>query len=77
MTATERTLTSTRRVFVCNDFHGHWPVGTAAVVLAANEVDARIYLSSELERRGLKASTFTLRDITDFLGAEVLCDGNY
>lgn len=66
-----------KRVFVCNDFHGYWPVGTAAVVIAASEADARRYLGNELERRGLKQATFTLRDLTDFLGAEVLCDGNY
>jgi hypothetical protein len=65
-----------KRVFVSTDFPGYWPVGSAAVILAANEIDARLYLANELERRGLKAE-FSLRDITDFLGAEVLCDGNY
>lgn len=70
-------LPKEKRVFVCTDFKGHYPVGAAAVVLADSESDARRYLSNALEFRKLPASEFTLREITDFYGAEILCDGNY
>lgn len=75
--APDRSKEQETRIFVCNDFHGHWPVGTAAVIVAVCESDARRYLVNELERRGLCTNDFTLRDITGFVGAEVLCDGNY
>jgi hypothetical protein len=61
---------------VSNDFTGHWPVGTAAIVIADSEEDARRYLTNALEARKLPQSGFTLREITEY-GAEVLCDGDY
>ena len=70
-------LTSEQRVFVSNDFLGFWPVGTAAVIVAANEDDARRYLNNALTARGLDPNQGgTLRELVNY-GAEILCDGNY
>lgn len=67
------------KVYVSTDFEGHWPVGSAAVVVAENESDAATLLSAELLKHGLPAGgTFTLREVpTDKATAVVLCDGNY
>ena len=40
-------------VWTCVDFRGHWPVGTAAVVIAPTAFEARRILMAELERKGL------------------------
>lgn len=48
---------STLHVWTCNDFLGHYPVGTAAVVVAESEAEARRLLAAELKEHGL-----TLRD---------------
>ena len=45
-------------VYTCNTFHGHWPVGTAAVVVAKDEAEARNLLSIELLKQGLGLSDF-------------------
>jgi hypothetical protein len=44
----------TLRLFATNDFRGHYPVGSAAVVIAENMEEARVALSSELAKGGLK-----------------------
>lgn len=41
------------KIFTCNNFIGHYPVGTAAVMSAENEEQARAILATELERVGL------------------------
>jgi hypothetical protein len=41
------------RVFTCNNFRGHWPVGTAAVVVARNKEEALSLLLAALEQDGL------------------------
>jgi hypothetical protein len=40
-------------VFYCNDFDGHWPVGTAAVIVADSPEDAAKQLERRLEAIGL------------------------
>lgn len=66
------------RVFVCNDFTGFWPVGTAAVVVADNEVAARGLLGAALREKGLNDPRFTLVEIdTGAAGAFILRDGGY
>lgn len=41
-------------VWTCNDFEGLYPVGTAAVVVADTEDQARRLLDDELTHRSLK-----------------------
>lgn len=41
------------KVFWTDDFKGHYPVGTAAIVLAESFEDARILLNEELRKAGL------------------------
>jgi len=31
-------------VYTCNDFYGAWPIGSAAVIVAESEADARTQL---------------------------------
>lgn len=42
------------RVYTCNDFKGHYPVGRAAVVVAPNRKRAAFLLEQALEKEGLK-----------------------
>jgi hypothetical protein len=66
------------RVYVCKDFKGHYPVGTAAVICANDAYEARRLLSNELERVGLvqPVEKLTLKEIIGY-GCTILCDGNY
>lgn len=65
------------KVFISKDFTGHWPVGTAAVILAEDDVQAKFYLRQDLKARGLGEQTvFTVQEISG-PGAHILCDGNY
>lgn len=68
------------RVWTCNDFKGYWPVGSAAVVVADSESEARAALDDELRRMGLDG----LRDRDEVVELDttsprvsVLWDGNY
>lgn len=68
------------RVFYTNDFRGHWPVGTAAVIVARNLDEAYVLMTSKLIAMGLGAdnSDFTISELpTDSTNVVVLCDGNY
>lgn len=65
------------RVFVSNDFHGVWPVGTAAVVVAKDYDHAAKVLAEKLAEQGLRFDG-TLQEVkTDKPVAIVLRDGNY
>ncbi len=66
-------------VWTCDDHDGHWPVGTASVVVAHDENEARVLLTAELKSHGLDPNKgFTLRRInTDSPRAFVLRDGDY
>lgn len=71
------------RVFVCTDHEGFWPVGTASVVIAENEEQARELLTIALRNRmmngqGLDSLPFTLQEISSSEpAAHILRDGNY
>lgn len=41
------------KVFTCTTFRGHWPVGTAAVVVAVDAAQAESALRKMLEKHGL------------------------
>lgn len=67
------------KVFTHNKFEGHWPVGTAAVVVAENTAQAKDYLDHFLAESGLPDC-----DKNDFVelplvdgAVSILCDGAY
>lgn len=68
------------RVFYTNDFRGHWPVGTSAVIVARNIDEAYTLMTSQLIAMGLGAdnSDFTIKELpTDSTQVVVLQDGDY
>ena len=67
------------KIWTNDKFEGHYPVGTAAVVVADNKDNAAKYLSSALRARGLKdAKPEDMYEMPFMDGAvAVLCDGNY
>lgn len=65
------------RVFISADFTGHWPVGSAAVVIAESAEQARALLTEELRQHGLKFDG-TLDEVkADEPKAIVMRDGDY
>jgi hypothetical protein len=66
-------------IYLCNDFAGAYPVGTAAVVVARNERTARKLLDAELVKRHLvQHAPFTLTLLDDEKEAVlILNDGTY
>lgn len=65
------------RIFVSNDFHGVWPVGTAAVVVAEDFDHAVKLLTEKLAETGLRFDG-TLQEVSLKQPiAIVLRDGNY
>jgi hypothetical protein len=68
------------KVWTCTGFDGHYPVGTAAVVVAETAEQAADELNRELRRRGLAGDVTSdgMRELeTETPGALVLADGNY
>ena len=64
-------------VYYTTDFEGKWPVGTAAVVSARDEVMAREMLTKEMAKAGLTSpQSFTLMKLKQ-REAVILADGNY
>ncbi len=63
-------------VWTCNDFTGHWPVGTAAVVVAKNRDEAERLLAAELTARGL-GGAFNLEPLPSGPYVRILADGDY
>jgi hypothetical protein len=67
------------KVFTCTTFEGRWPVGTAAVVVAPDESEARRLLGMELAKRGLRLDRddIFLEVPLHQTAAIVLRDGDY
>jgi len=67
------------RVFYSNDFRGHYPVGTSAVIVARDLDEAHVLLNNELCGMGLGTDqNFTIREVkTDSTHVVVLNDGDY
>ena len=69
------------KIFTCNDFKGHYPVGSAAVIVANNKTDAFIMLLERLLEYGLiqdEVNPPTLTEIDPLeRGVTILDDGNY
>lgn len=68
------------KVFYNKTFTGHWPVGSAAIVVAADQEDAARLLRLTLIKSGLKGDV-EIKDMvhvnTRQFQAIILCDGNY
>lgn len=70
----------TLKVFICNSFEGHYPVGTAAVIVAANKEEAIKLLDDDLTDRNLQQtlSPDDIRELdTSVAHSCVLNDGEY
>jgi len=68
------------KTWTCNNFKGHYPVGTAAVVSAETVEVAIIWLEKELNERGLPQTIQPVQLIpmvTSTRKVRILCDGNY
>ena len=74
------------KVYYCDEFKGFYPVGTAAVVIAENKVQAKKILFAELRAIGLSGvkhdkTAITAKDLVeislDKANVVVISDGNY
>lgn len=67
------------KVFYCDTFKGHNPVGVCAIVVAHNKLAARILLKIQLRERGLDLEDKdAICEIdTSGPGALILADGDY
>jgi hypothetical protein len=67
------------KIWTNNKFEGHYPVGSAAVVVAETATDAADYLNLFLKEMGLPESTpEQFEEMPFVLGqVEILVDGNY
>lgn len=68
------------KVWTNNAFKGHYPVGTAAVVVANTAVEATELLNDALQLRGLGRPAIPDQFVqlpTAKAFVLVLCDGNY
>ena len=63
-----------------NKFAGHWPVGTAAVVIAETDFEAASYLQDALKEHGLPQKVDP-KEMTALIlergASRILCDGDY
>jgi hypothetical protein len=67
-------------VFVCNQFTGHYPVGTAAVVVAKDQAHAAEILNQQLRLQGLPGdadANMMALVMQKSPQVVILCDGNY
>ena len=66
-------------VFYTNNFCGHWPVGTAAVIVARDLDEAYVLMSKQLCEMGLAQNKdFSIKELaTDRTHVVVLQDGDY
>lgn len=69
------------KIFTCTNFIGHWPVGSAALVIANDRVQAEFMLKQKLQTIGLgpKNDDHNLLMVeVDFLpSVHILADGEY
>jgi hypothetical protein len=68
------------KVFSCEGFKGHWPVGTAAVIVAPDKTTAMSMLLEALKAEGLEEQPFEikLKEVdTQRRSVDILCNGEY
>ena len=71
---------SKMKVYLCNDFSGHYPVGSAAVICAKDKDESIKILEAELYSIGLTQKiTPDMLNVFNTLraGCEILVDGDY
>lgn len=70
-----------RWVYTAKGFKGHWPVGTSAVIVAKDKIEALTFLNLELSANGLPPTTFDDCEIKAVQQNKPKCiilnDGNY
>lgn len=69
-----------KKVYSNTQFAGHYPVGTAAIVVAESPEQAAQFLEDELKKHGLheKVKVEDMKLVPLKVGfVDVLCDGNY
>jgi hypothetical protein len=70
------------KVWTCNRFTGHYPVGCAAVVYAETQQEAVDILNASLKEQGLEGDA-AIEDMELFpchpqwVEVRILCDGQY
>jgi len=69
------------KTYTCDNFIGHYPVGTAAVIVAEDEVMADLYLRAALKEEGLEQpadKVLVFKKVnTGKPFVDILCNGNY
>jgi len=66
------------KIYTCNSFEGHYPVGSAAVVVAGNEYEAKSLLLATLENMGLPQKEINVTELDiNKKQVQILCDGEY
>jgi hypothetical protein len=68
------------KIFTCNKFDGHWPVGSAAVVRAETAAEAADKLNDVLQKEHSllpSASPSMMIELPETESVRVLCDGDY
>ncbi len=67
------------RVWTCNEFRGHWPVGAAAVVVAGTRDEAEALLLDRLRAEGLPQDEHLDMQAVPMQDGivRILCDGDY
>lgn len=68
------------RLWYCTSFQGHWPVGTAALAIAATKEEAAHQIGVELKARGLPGDVDpeSIHEMAyDTPKALILLDGSY
>jgi hypothetical protein len=69
------------KIYVCTNFTGHWPVGSAALVIAEDSEEAermlRDVLAEEIPQRTQPPKLWMDEVKPDSKGVTLLNDGNY
>lgn len=70
------------KVYTYTGFTGHWPMGTAAIIVAPSKAEALAQLRKALDEAGLKqkydlSEDKLVRHYTTKRSATILLDGNY
>jgi hypothetical protein len=68
-----------KKVYYSKDFKGKWPVGTAALIVANDEEEARTLLKAKAQELGLPGDDkFTVHRVSRAeVGVIILHDGDY
>jgi len=67
------------KIWTNNQFEGHYPVGTAAIVIAESKIKAKKYLDAQLKKEGLpECEAEDFEELKSEDGTiRILCNGEY